>query len=82
MKNVQIVLATVFVGAMTMSVVAETVNTVKVTTFHQSYPYSGKATIEYTVSHGTPREVSHGIMDSNRVRPPNGGETRNAEKFW
>ena len=28
---------------------AETANTVKVTKFHQSYPYSGKATVEYTV---------------------------------
>ncbi len=28
---------------------AETTNTVKVTKFHQSYPYSGKATVEYTV---------------------------------
>ena len=27
----------------------QTDNTVKVTKFHQSYPYSGKATIEYTV---------------------------------
>ena len=28
---------------------ATTTNTVKVTKFHQSYPYSGKATVEYTV---------------------------------
>ena len=28
---------------------ADTANTVKVTKFHQSYPYSGKATVEYTV---------------------------------
>ena len=28
---------------------AEITNTVKVTKFHQSYPYSGKATVEYTV---------------------------------
>jgi hypothetical protein len=35
------------VAAMAMGVMAE--NTVKVTKFHQSYPYSGKATIEYTV---------------------------------
>ena len=30
-------------------VMAETANTVKVTKFHQSYPYSGKAMVEYTV---------------------------------
>ena len=36
-----------FIAAMAMCVTA---NTVKVTKFHQSYPYSGKATIEYTVS--------------------------------
>ena len=30
-------------------VIAETANTVKVTKFHQSYPYSGKAMVEYTV---------------------------------
>ena len=35
------------VAAMAMGVMAA--NTVKVTKFHQSYPYSGKATIEYTV---------------------------------
>jgi len=34
---------------MAMGVMAETANTVKVTKFHQSYPYSGKATVEYTV---------------------------------
>ena len=38
------VVAAVVVGAM-----AEITNTVKVTKFHQSYPYSGKATVEYTV---------------------------------
>ena len=37
------------VAAMAMGVMAEVTNTVKVTKFHQSYPYSGKATIEYTV---------------------------------
>ena len=37
------------VAAMAMGVMAETANTVKVTKFHQSYPYSGKATVEYTV---------------------------------
>ncbi len=37
------------VAAMAMGVMAEITNTVKVTKFHQSYPYSGKATVEYTV---------------------------------
>ncbi|MBP5285202.1 MAG: hypothetical protein ILO34_03730 [Kiritimatiellae bacterium] len=32
-----------------VNTVVETSNTVNVTKFHQSYPYSGKATIEYTV---------------------------------
>ena len=38
------IVAAVAVGAM-----AEITNTVKVTKFHQSYPYSGKATVEFTV---------------------------------
>jgi hypothetical protein len=37
------------VAAVAMGAMAETANTVKVTKFHQSYPYSGKATVEYTV---------------------------------
>ena len=37
------------VAAMAMGVMAETVNTVTVTKFNQSYPYAGKATVEYTV---------------------------------
>ena len=37
------------VAAVAMGVTAETTNTVKVTKFHQSYPYSGNATVEYTV---------------------------------
>jgi len=40
-----IALAATATGAM-----AETDATVKVTKFHQSYPYSGKATVEYTVA--------------------------------
>ena len=40
------------VAAMAMGVMAA--NTVKVTKFHQSYPYSGKATIEYTVGGALP----------------------------
>ena len=43
-----------FVAAMAMGVMAETVNTVTVTKFHQSYPYSGKATVEYTVGGALP----------------------------
>ena len=37
------------VAAIAMTVMAEPTNTVKVTKFHQSYPYSGKATVQYTV---------------------------------
>ena len=37
------------VAAVAVGAMAETANTVKVTKFHQSYPYSGKATVEYTV---------------------------------
>ena len=44
----KLMLATV-VAAMAMGAMAEAANTVKVTKFHQSYPYSGKATVQYTV---------------------------------
>ena len=54
MKKVMIAQALVSAVMMVMSVMAETVNTVKVTKFHQSYPYSGKATIEYTVGGALP----------------------------
>ena len=37
------------VAAVAMGAMAEITNTVKVTKFHQSYPYSGKATVQYTV---------------------------------
>ncbi len=37
------------IAAMAMGVMAEITNTEKVTKCHQSYPYSGKATVEYTV---------------------------------
>ena len=33
------------VAAMAMGLMSEITNTVKVTKFHQSYPYSGKATV-------------------------------------
>lgn len=36
--------------AWTEELMAETANTITVTKFHQSYPYSGKAMVEYTVS--------------------------------
>ena len=42
-------IVTFLVAAMTMGVMAETVNTVTVTKFNQPYPYTGKATVEYTV---------------------------------
>ena len=42
------------VAAMVMGVMAEITNTVTVTKFHQSYPYSGKATVEYTVGGALP----------------------------
>ena len=44
----KLLLATV-VAAMAMGAMAEAASTVKVTKFHQSYPYAGKATVEYTV---------------------------------
>ena len=47
-------LITAIAAAMAMGVMAETANTVKVTKFHQSYPYSGKATVEYTVGGALP----------------------------
>ena len=37
------------VAAMAMGAMAGSANTVKVTKFHQSYPYTGKATVQYTV---------------------------------
>ena len=42
------------VAAVAMGVMAEIANTVKVTKFHQSYPYSGKATVNYTVGGALP----------------------------
>ena len=47
-------LVTGVVAAMAMGVMAESANTVEVTKFHQSYPYSGKATVEYTVGGALP----------------------------
>ena len=51
MKKLMMVFAVAVAAAMAMGVMAETTNTVKVTKFHQSYPYSGKAMVEYTISH-------------------------------
>ena len=51
-------LMTSAVAVMVMCVAAESANTVKVTKFHQTYPYSGKATIEYTVGGAVPDYAS------------------------
>ena len=48
MKNILTALAVATTVA-AASFTAEAANTVKVTKFHQSYPYTGKATVEYTV---------------------------------
>ena len=48
-----------FIAAMAM---CATANTVKVTKFHQSYPYSGKATIEYTVGGDLPANAAAEII--------------------
>ena len=45
----KLMLAAVAATLLCLGANAEITNTVKVTKFHQSYPYSGKATIEYTV---------------------------------
>ena len=46
------------VAVMVMCVAGEPANTVKVTKCHQTYPYSGKATIEYTVGGAVPDYAS------------------------
>ena len=50
------------VAAMAMGATAEITNTVKVTKFHQSYPYSGKATIEYTIGGTLPANAAAEII--------------------
>lgn len=45
----KLMLAAVAATLLCLGAGAETANTVKVTKFHQSYPYTGKATVEYTV---------------------------------
>ena len=41
--------ATAIAAALPTVAMADTANTITVTKFHQSYPYTGKATVEYTV---------------------------------
>ena len=41
-------------AAMAMGVMAEITNAVKVTKFHQASPFSGKATVEYTIGGALP----------------------------
>ena len=49
---------------------AEITNTVKVTKFHQPYPYSGKATVEYTVGGTLPANAVVRIrMPLTSLRP-------------
>ena len=45
----KLILAAVAALSICLGAGAETANTVKVTKFHQSYPYTGKAMVEYTV---------------------------------
>jgi len=52
--------ALAFAAAMPADAMAET--TVTVTKFHQSYPYSGKATVEYTVEGELPENAVAGII--------------------
>ena len=54
---------------MAMGVMAETVNTVTVTKFNQPYPYTGKATVEYTVEGPLPANAwsSSGVAGFGQV---------------
>ena len=45
----KLILAALAATAIAAPALAESANTVKVTKFHQSYPYTGKATVQYTV---------------------------------
>ena len=49
-----LVMACAAAFALTMGAVAESVTGVEVAKFHQTYPYKGKATVEYTVETSTP----------------------------
>ena len=48
-KTMEKPMMTIAVAALAMGVMADAANTVNITKFHQSYPYSGTATVEYTV---------------------------------
>ena len=61
------VIAVIAMGAM-----AETANTVTVTKFHQSYPCSGKATVEYTVGGTLPANAVAEITDRSIFLPVTG----------
>ena len=56
-SSVAALAAITLVAALAMGAMAETANTVKVTKFHQSYPYTGNATVEYTMGGVRPHNV-------------------------
>ena len=59
----------VAVAAVAMGTMAEITNTVKVTKFHQSYPYSGRATVEYTIGGTLPANaVAEITLSADGVR--------------
>ena len=49
--------ATAIAAALPTVALADTANTITVTNFHQSYPCSGRATVEYMVGGATPANV-------------------------
>ena len=59
------------VAALALGATAETANTVKVTKFHQLYPYTGKATVEYTVGGTLPAnavaEITISMDDASAI---------------
>ena len=59
-------IVTFLVVAMAMGVMAETVNTVTVTKFNQSYPYTGKATWSSTGVAGFGRALT--VSSDNFIR--------------
>jgi len=70
------------VAAMAMGVMAEITNTVKVTKFHQSYPYSGKATVEYTVSGTLPEgAVAEITLNTDDARDLHTGKRHHGRKY-
>ena len=54
--------ATTIAAALPTVALADAACTVTVTKFHQSYPYSGKATVEYTVEGELPENAVAGII--------------------